>query len=441
MAAATGVQSQSVTSTASGNPDRPYDDVDLSSREFCAYDSTRREQTFATLRERGTISWHPPFADQLVEDPEDYGFWAITAYDDLVEVTKRHDDFLSAPGVLMENLPLEFVESAQSILALDPPRHSMIRRLVAAAFTPKQMKRIDEMVRANAKGAVDNLLTKAEANGGEIDFVDECAGLMPMNNINDMMGVPDGERQRAAHEMKVAISWNDPEVVGHTTNEVLRSLIGATEYCHGLATRLAQERREKPGQDLISALAAAEVEGQHLTEQEIGSFFTLLTVAGNDTTRQSTSHGLKALTDNPDQLAWLLEDLEARMPTAVEEFVRWATPVMTFRRTAARDLDFRGRRITKGDKVVMFYASANRDGTRIERPNELDLSRNPNPHITFGGGGIHHCLGNQLARAQLRALFTELLTRAPAIRVGDPVYTPSMVFHIIKGLPCTPIPA
>ncbi|MGQ0481144.1 MAG: cytochrome P450 [Pseudonocardia sp.] len=429
-----------VTTTASGNPDRPYDEVDLSSRAFCSYTSDEREKSFAILRERGTISWHPPFEEQLIDDPHDYGFWAITTYDDLVEVTKRHDDFVSAPGVLMENLPPEFVESGQSLLGMDPPRHTLMRRLVAAAFTPKQMTRINDMIRTNAKGAVDNLLAKAEANGGETDFVEECAGLMPMNNINDMMDVPEAERRRAAHEMKVAVSWNDPDVVGDTKEEVFGALFQAITYCHGLASTLAAERRERPGKDLISTLAAAEVDGQRLTEHEIGSFFTLLTVAGNDTTRQSTSHALKALTDHPEQRAWLLEDLEARMPSAVEEFVRWATPVTTFRRTAARDLDFRGRRITKGDKVVMFYASANRDGRRIERPNQLDLSRNPNPHITFGGGGIHHCLGNQLARTQLRALLTELLTRAPRIRSGEPTMTPSNLLHIVKALPCTPEP-
>jgi cytochrome P450 len=212
----------------------------------------------------------------------------------------------------------------------------------------------------------------------------------------------------------------------------------ANGYCHELAVRLVGERRENPGNDLISALARAEVEGEQLTDHEIGAFFVLLTVAGNDTTRQSTSHGLKALTDFPDQRAWLLEDLEGRMPSAVEELARWATPIATFRRTAARDLEFRGRQITAGDKVVMFFSSANRDERRIDRPHELDLSRTPNPHITFGGGGIHHCLGNQLARTQLRAMFTELLTQAPRIIAGQPVLTPSNFFNIVKRMPAYP---
>jgi cytochrome P450 len=225
-----------------------------------------------------------------------------------------------------------------------------------------------------------------------------------------------------------------------TRDEVINSLLTANGYCHELAVRLAVERRKNPGNDLISSLAQAEFDGEHLTDHEIGAFFVLSTVAGNDTTRQSTSHGLKALTDFPEQRAWLLEDLEGRMPTAVEELVRWATPIATFRRTAARDLEFGGREITKGDKVVMFYSSANRDATRFDRPNELDLSRKPNPHITFGGGGIHHCLGNQLARTQLKAMFTELLTQAPGITSGEPVLTPSSFFNIVKRMPCTPRP-
>jgi cytochrome P450 len=217
--------------------------------------------------------------------------------------------------------------------------------------------------------------------------------------------------------------------------------VQAIGYCYDLGVRLSAERRANPGNDLISALADAEIEGQKLTDHEIGSFFNLLTVAGNDTTRQTTSHALLALAAFPEQRAWLLEDLENRMPTAVEEFIRWATPVMTFRRTAARDLEFRGQQITEGDKVVIFFSSANNDDTRIDRPMELKLSRDPNPHITFGGGGVHHCLGNQLARTQLRALLTELFTRAPNIEPGQPELSPSNQFHIVKRLPCRPRPS
>ncbi|HEY9413561.1 MAG TPA: cytochrome P450 [Pseudonocardia sp.] len=425
---------------ASGDPDRPYDDVDISSRDFWSGDMFDREKRFAQLRAKDSITWHPPFQDQLIDDPEDHGFWAVTKYDDVVEVSKRHQDFLSGEGVLMESLPPEFVEAVQSFIGMDPPRHTKLRRLVAAAFTYKQMRRIDEMVEQIAVSAVRNLLAKAEANGGQADFVAECAELVPMNSINDMMAVPEGKREEAARQAKISMSWNDPEIVGHTRDEVMASLIGANMYCHELATSLVAERRANPGEDLITSLAQAEIDGERLTDHEIGSFFTLLTVAGNDTTRQASSHALVALTAFPEQRRWLLEDLEGRMGTAIEELVRWATPIITFRRTASRDLEFRGRQITKGDKVVLFYSSANWDGTRIERPHELDLSRKPNPHLGFGGGGIHHCLGNQLARTQLRAIMTELFTRAPDIRAGDPELVTSNFLNSVKRLPCTPNP-
>ena len=428
---------QSVTSFASGTADRPYDDVDLSSRAFWSATMDEREESFALLRGRGTITWHPPFENQLLDVPEDHGFWAVTTYDDLVEVTRRPEDFLSGPGILMENLPAEAVEAAQSIIGMDPPRHTKLRRLVASAFTPKQMRRIEGRIQANATRAVDELLARLEAGGGSTDFVAACAEPLPMHNINDIMGVPEGDRQAAAHSAKVGTGWNEPELVGETQEEVLTSLFGALTHLHGLASSLTAQRRAEPADDLFTALAQAEVDGEQLTDDEVGAFFVLLTIAGNDTTRQSISHGLRALTTHPEQRAWLLEDLEGRMGTATEEFVRWATPIMTFRRTAARDLDFHGAHVTAGDKLVMFYSSANRDAARIERPHELDLSRHPNPHVSFGGGGIHHCLGNQLARFQLRALFTELLTRAPQLVAGEPELMPGNFFHVVKRMPAS----
>jgi cytochrome P450 len=422
---------------SSGNPDRPYDEVDLSSRVFWAKSFEDRDKDFAVLRESPTITWHQPFEDQLLAVPEDYGFWAITRHEDVVAVTRNHQDFLSGPGTTMENLPQVFLDGAQSIIAIDPPRHMVLRRLISAAFTPKQMRRLNDQIQKNAKGAVENLVAKAEANGGQAEFVEECAALMPMNNINDMMDVPQAEREEAARQTMLALSWNDPEVVGATKEEMAGALVGAVEYCHSLAIRLAGERRKNPGPDVLSALANAEIDGERLTDHEIGSFFMLLTVGGNDTTRQSTSHGLMALTDFPEQRKWLQEDLPGRVSGAVEEILRWASPIMTFRRTASRDLEFRGRQVTKGDKLVLFYSSANRDSARFEHPWDFNVSRSPNPQLSFGGGGIHHCLGNQLARTQLQALFTQLLTRCPDIRAGEPVLTPSNFFSIVKRLPCT----
>jgi cytochrome P450 len=429
-----------LTRNTSGNPDRPHDRINLSTRAFWSTTMAERERSFAVLRRERPITWQPPFEDQLIDEPEDYGYWAITTHRHLVEITKRSDDFLSGPGILMENLPAEAVEAAQSIIGMDPPRHGKLRRLMASAFTPKQMRRIEDRIKANAAMVVDNLIAKAEQSpDGWVDFVAECGALLPMHNFNDMMGVPDGERQKAAHEMMVLTSWNDPELVGDTKEAVLTSIFSALTYMHELAKETVVHRRENPKDDLFTSLARAEVDGESLTDHEIGSFFVLLTIAGNDTTRQSLAHGLRALTTNPEQRSWLMADIEERMPTAAEEIVRWATPIMTFRRTASRDCELDGQQITEGDKVVLFYSSANRDEAAIDRPHELDLSRNPNPHISFGGGGIHHCLGNQLARIQLRALFTELLTRCPDIVAGEPELTPGNFFHVVKRMPCRPL--
>ena len=198
---------------------------------------------------------------------------------------------------------------------------------------------------------------------------------------------------------------------------------------------LVEARRRKPEDDLVTALVQAEVDGERLTDEEISSIFFLLIIAGNDTTRQSIAHGLKALTDFPDQRAWLMEDLDGRMPLAVEEIVRWATPIMTFRRTAAHDTELGGHLITEGDKVIMFYSSANMDTEVFDHPERLDLSRSPNKHVAFGGGGIHHCLGAQLARRQIAATFRELLTRLPDIRVvGEPELGNGNFFHTVMSM-------
>jgi cytochrome P450 len=256
-----------------------------------------------------------------------------------------------------------------------------------------------------------------------------------MHNICDMLGIDDeADRRTMAYESQFAGGWNDPELMAG--QDPLTRLFEATVVLREMGGRIVAERRANPGNDLISALVQAEVDGERLTDDEILSFLSLLTIAGNDTTRQSTSHAMKALTDFPDQRAWLMEDLEARLPGAVEEMVRWATPIMTFRRTAARDCELGGQQITQGDKVVMFYAAANWDTDVFDHPERFDLSRNPNPHISFGGGGIHHCLGNQLARQQLRAIWRELLTRLPDIRTtAEPSYTVSTFFHGINHLP------
>jgi cytochrome P450 len=408
--------------------ERPYDPADLSSSSFWSSPAVDRERTFAELRRERPISWHRPVEGAMFDDPDDRGFWAVVRHADLIEVTRRHHDFRSGDGIVFDSMPQELLDAGQGFIAMDPPRHTKVRRLLASAFTPRQMRRISEQIEANARRVVDGI-----AHKGEVDFVSEVAALVPLHNICDMVGIPEEHRMTILHEAELVGGWRDSEVMAG--QDPVARLFQATMTMFGIADELMQQRRAHPQDDLLTALIEAEVDGETLDEYDIASFVNLLMIAGTDTTRQATSHGLKALTDFPDQRAWLMADLPGRMPSAVEEIVRWATPIMTFRRTAAHDCELGGQQVLAGEKVVMFYASANWDTDVFIDPDRLDLSRAPNPHVSFGGGGIHHCLGNQLARAQLASIFTELLTRLPDIHVvGQPAYSSSNFFHGVNAM-------
>jgi cytochrome P450 len=407
---------------------RPYDRADLSSTAFWAGTAADRERTFGVLRRERPISWHPPVEGAMFDDPADTGFWAVVRHADLVEVTRRHEDFCSGEGIVFDSMPQELLDAGQGFIAMDPPRHTRIRRLLASAFTPKQMRRIAGQVDANARRVVDGIASK-----GEVDFVAEVAALVPLHNICDMVGVPEQHRSTILQEAELVGGWRDSDLL--QGQDPVARLFQATMTMFTIADELMQARRADPQDDLLTALLEAEVDGERLDEYEIASFFNLLMIAGTDTTRQATSHGLKALTDFPDQRAWLMQDLAGRMPSAVEEIVRWATPIMTFRRTATRDCELGGQQVAAGEKVILFYASANWDDEVFDHPDRLDLGRRPNPHVSFGGGGIHHCLGNQLARMQLAATFTELLTRLPDIHVvGEPVLSSGNFFHGVNRM-------
>jgi cytochrome P450 len=407
---------------------RPFDPADISSRAFWSGTAADRERTFAELRRDRPVSWHPPAADPLFPAEDDPGFWAVVRHADLVEVTRRHDDFRSGQGIMLDSMPQELLDAGQGFIALDPPRHTKVRRLLVAAFTPRQMARFNDHIVANARAVVD-----AIAADGEAEFVSQVAALVPLHNICDLLGLPVEQRLQALADTELVGGWRDAEVMRGA--DPLQALLETTARRLLATVELIEARRAQPTDDLLTALVQAEVDGERLTDAEIASFVNLLLIAGTDTTRQSTSHGLKALTDHPDQRAWLLADLDGRMPTAVEEIVRWATPIMTFRRTAARDTELAGQQILAGEKVVLCYPSANRDEAVFDRPDRFDLSRHPNPHVSFGGGGIHHCLGNQLARRQLAATFRELLTRLPDIHaVGAPTYSTSDFFHGVNRM-------
>ena len=417
--------------TATAATPRAYDPIDLSSRAFWSTTAQDRERSFAELRAERPVSWHPPVEDALMTDPDDPGYWALTRREDIVAVSRNNEVFLSGKGVIFENVPEELLEASQSFLAMDPPRHTFLRKLVSAAFTPRQVRRIEESIQANAKAIVEEL----KAAGSGVDFVEQCAKELPIRTLSDMVGIPEADRQRVEHAADAMVSWCDPVYLdGRHPMEVM---FEAQTTVHQVAFALAAERREHPGDDLFSSLVNAEVDGDRLADTDIAAFFVLLSVAANDTTRQTTSHALKALTDFPDQRAWLLEDFDNRIGGAIEEFIRWASPVMTFRRTAATDFEVSGQTIRAGEKVVMFYPSGNWDTEAFEHPERLDLGRSPNPHVGFGGGGVHFCLGAHVARAQLRAIFGELLRQLPDIQAGEPVYVPGNFIHGIRSMPCT----
>ena len=400
--------------------------------EFWDQPAEVRDQAFALLRREAPISHHQPPEDILgVTERDMRGYWAVVCHEDIRYVSRHPAIFCSGQGTQFGDAPPEILEASQSFLAMDAPRHTKLRGLVSAAFTPRQVARIEEGIRANARRVIE----EAASTGGG-DFVSLIAKRLPLITISQMMGVPEADRERVVHAADTLVTVGDPEVTGdkapvEALGEALWTL---TEF----ATELAAEREQHPGDDLMTGLVQAEVDGDKLTRPEIGAFFVLLSVAGNDTTRHSTSHALRALTVDPEQKQKLLADPDGLMPTAVEEFVRWATPVLTFRRTATQDTELHGQVIGEGEKVVMFYHSGNRDETVFDDPWRFDVARDPNYHLGFGGGGPHYCLGASLARTQLRSIFTEMLRVMPDIEAGEPeMFASSAFIHGIKRMECS----
>ena len=406
-------------------------DVALGSLEFWGRPAEERDRYFERLRREAPISQHEPPEDLLgLPDEGRMRYWAIVRYEDVRRISRDPASFCSSHGVQFGDVPQELLEASQSFLGMDAPRHTKLRGLVSAAFTPRQVARIEEGIARNARQIVEEA---APAGGG--DFVQLIAKRLPLVTLSDMIGVPDADREQVVADADLLVSVADPEAFGERAPlEVLgEAMWKLTEF----AKDLAGQRERHPGDDLMTALVQAEVDGERLTHAEIGAFFVLLSVAGNDTTRHSTSHALRALTVNPDQRALLWEDPAARLPVAVEEFVRWASPVLTFRRTTTREVELHGRVLAPGEKVVLFYHSANRDEQAFADPWRFDLARDPNRHVGFGGGGPHYCLGASLARTQLRSIFAEMARVIPDIEAGEPELLRSSFIHGVKRMPCT----
>ncbi|MEZ0365090.1 cytochrome P450 [Mycobacterium sp. pUA109] len=408
----------------------PYHQRDISAPQFWDNDFRTRDDTFAALRAEAGLTWHRPIP--AVFPHQEPGYWAATRHADIKHISQHNDLFGSSLGVSVDPMPAEIQRTMTFFLAMDPPEHTRYRRLISAAFTPRQVRRIEDQIRANAREVVDGLLAELRS-GDQIDFVAACSGKLPMRTISDMIGIDPADREAVAYAAESLFSGSDDEYASLEERAVhVMTQLGVLSNA---GIELAQRRRERPHEDLMTEILNAEVDGHRLTDTEIGAFMVLLGSAGNDTTKQATSHAFKALNAHPEQRAWLAADFDNRIDAAVDEFVRWATPVIAFARHALVDTEVAGTPIAAGEKVALFYCSANRDDAVFDRPHEFDITRSPNPHFGFGGGGAHFCLGSQLARMELRHLFYELVTRVPAVTVGEPEYLHSTFVHGIKRMP------
>jgi cytochrome P450 len=307
-----------------------------------------------------------------------------------------------------------------------------MRRIVSRAFTPRMIARFEDDVRRAASEIVDDLLAT-----GPCDFVRNVAARLPLKIICDMMGIPGDQFDMVLTNSNIILSGADPEFMSADAEVAIGQLMGAAKDLTALLEGLAAKALAEPGEDLVSALVTANVDGEALTSAELASFFILLVVAGNETTRTALSHGLVLLTQHPGQRALLLADFENRIESAVEEIIRYASPVIFMRRTLTCDYTLNGNDYRAGDKVMLFYWSANRDETVFADPERFDITRTPNPHIAFGGPGPHFCLGAHLARREMTVMLRELLTRVPDIKAGQPDRLLSSFINGIKRLPCS----
>ncbi len=407
------------------------DDIRPGDPEFWTTKSRdERERAFATLRRERPIAFHAePEVPGLGRGP---GFWSVTRHADVMEVSRNGQLFSSARGgVNIVDQPEFFAELFGSMIAMDDPRHARLRRIVSHGFTPNRLRNLLADVERAATSIVDGVIDR-----GRCDFVTDIAAMLPLKIICDMMGIPERDYRYVFDRTNVILGATDPEYVADLS-QAIGAILQAGQDLATLAEDLAAFREKQPTDDLTSVLIHAEIDGERLTKQELGSFFVLLTAAGNETTRNAISHGMKALADHPAERRRWMDDFETVAPTAVEEIVRWATPVIHFRRTATADTTVGGHPIRAGEKVVMWYSSANRDEAVFADPYGFDVTRAPNDHLGFGGPGPHFCLGAQLARREINVMFRELFRRLPDIEVtGEPAYLASNFINGIKHLPC-----
>src|SRR5450756_2472477 len=406
--------------------------VDLSVIDFWGLPLPERAASFALLRAEPLPRF---FAEpEAVFAERGPGYYALVRYADVVEASRHPEVFCSGRGATaITDLPVEFNEYFGSMINMDDPRHARLRRIVSRAFSPRMIARFEDGVRRAAAEVVDDLLA-----AGPCDFVSRVAARLPLKFICDMAGIPDDQYEMVLANSNIILSGFDPEFMSEDSDEAVAALLGAGQELTDLVTTLAAARAQAPAGDLISALATANIDGEQLSSAELASFFILLVVAGNETTRNALSHALLLLRElgEQQQRALLLADIEGRIGGAVEEIVRYTSPVLFMRRTLTRDYTMNGQDYRKGDKVALYYYSANRDEAIFPDADRFDITRAPNPHVGFGAPGPHFCLGAHLARREVTVMLRELLTRVPDITAGEPDRLLSNFVNGIKRLPC-----
>ena len=412
-------------------PRVPLADIDLSTPEFWTAPREWRFGAFRTLRDEDPFRHFEEFQPEESPFPRGPGYRALVRHDDIWHVSRNPQLFCSGKGSNIGDMPVEINEFFGSMINMDDPKHFRLRSIVSKGFTPKEITALEESVRVRSKAVIDRMFERFPER--ECDFVKEVAALMPLQIICDMMGIPESDEDMIFNWTNTILGVGDPEYVG-TFEDLVR--VGGEIFSYALA--LGEERKANPRGDIASVMMSAEVDGERLTAQEFGSFFILLVVAGNETTRTAIAHGMRELTLNRDQRTKWFSDFETHQRTAVEEIVRYATPVIHFRRTATEDTEINGQPIKEGEKVVMFYQSGNRDERVFDRPDSFDVTRPLAPaQVGFGAGGPHFCLGANLARREVGVMFDEIRRRVPDLEITtEPDYLQSSFINGIKRMRC-----
>ncbi|MET8159797.1 cytochrome P450 [Sphaerisporangium sp. NPDC005289] len=396
-------------------------EINLVDQDHYARSGVPHEQ-LRWLRANDPVFWH-----EGEQEPGWPGFWAVTKHEDVVHISRRSDVFSSSRSLALFNEMAEEQRQLQRMMMLnqDPPEHTRRRSLVNRGFTPRQIGILEDHIRDICHGLVDEATAK-----GEVDFVTDVAAPLPLYVICELLGAPVEDRDKLFQWSNRMIGSQDPDYA--TSPEEGQA---AAMEVYAYANQLAARRREEPRDDIVTKLLQPGDDGESLSEDEFDLFVLLLVVAGNETTRNAASGGMLALFEHPEQWERLVRD-PSLARTAADEIVRWVSPVNLFRRTATRDTTLHGKQVKEGDKVVVFYSSANRDEDVFAAPGGFDIGRDPNPHIGFGGGGAHFCLGNHLAKLELRVLFEVLAQRMPDLRpAGEAKRLRSYFINGIKSLP------